>query len=74
MGSVIYHKYKTVGLRAVMGLAFTLASKERSWHLAAIKIDSVINPTPTRGTGVPYFRRIVFLISAALTANFVSLL
>lgn len=55
-----------------MGLAFTPASMENSWHLAAIKIDSMINPTPTRGTGVPYFQRIVFLISAAVIANFFS--
>jgi len=55
-----------------MDLAFTPASVDSSWHLAAIKIDSVINRTPTRGKGVPYFRRIVFLISAAVMANFFS--
>jgi len=51
MGNVIYHTYKTALLRAVMGLAFTPASVGSRWNLAAIKIDSMVNPTPTCGTG-----------------------
>jgi hypothetical protein len=70
MGNVIYHTYKTVRLGAVISLAFTSASMDSNWHLAAIKINSVNNPNPTRGTGVPYSLRIVFLISAAIMANF----
>jgi len=55
MGNVICHTYKTVRLGAVISVAFTSASMDSNWHLAAIKINSVNNPTPNRGMGVPYF-------------------
>ena len=64
-----------VRLRAVMGLAFTPASVVnrqfvyRSWPLAAIKTDNVINPTVLRGC-LPYCRMFVLRILAAAMAKF----
>jgi hypothetical protein len=40
-----------------MGLVFKPASMDSSWHLAAIKVDSVINPTPNSRYGGAIFSK-----------------